>query len=283
MRSKELKKYFKSQTASFEKHYKEIIKHRRKKDIHAFRIAIKRIRIFLWFMEVVTDGAFRKKDHYLMLSKLFKVAGRVREIQLNLQLINTFDQNKHEYAIKNYTESLKKYNQQFVDELHRFPYKRFQNMNMKLAKRINSISDKAYIKAGHELLRRELKNMRRLNKKNQQIRDLHTMRIHLRRAREIINILRQSNVFEIPGQIRKDLSLLYEYLGLWHDHYVLLYSLKSIRKNKHSAKNNRLLSPTIKTARQREEILRNDLKLQIDQHISILNQHTNKKKITISS
>ena len=241
------------------------------------------MRVFLWFIEIASDGEFCKKDHYLLLSKLFKVAGRVRETQLNLQLIGTFDKNKHVYALKSYTNHLKKYNKQFLEELHRFPYKRFEKMNLGLEQSIVSISDRVFIKVGHELLSRELKNIKRLNNKSKHIRDLHKLRIHLRRAREIINILCKSAIFEIPGKIRKDLKLLYEYLGRWHDHHVLLYSLKSMKHKESSEKNIRRLSPTIKSASEREEILRNDLKLQINQQISVLNQHTIKKKILLAN
>ena len=79
MDSKNLKKYWTSLAESISINSDKINNYKKRKFIHAFRMATKKLRIFLWLTNEASQNIFDKKDHYKLLSKYFKLAGNVRE------------------------------------------------------------------------------------------------------------------------------------------------------------------------------------------------------------
>ncbi len=172
----------------------------------------------------------------------------------------------------------KKSNNLFVNKIDNLPNKKFDRLNRRLQKKLINVPDKKIEKTASRLYMEELNKIDQLNENGNRRQDLHKIRIHTRKAKELAIIMSTSGIAMIPKKVGRRTKSLYEKLGIWHDQEVLLDSLKSTRRKADLGKKNKKLTQFIEQTSKKEKKLRKDLGRQISIQIKSLMKNTSKAK-----
>ena len=142
MSSNSLYKHYKQQLVLFRKHFDNTHERCEMEDIHQLRVSIKKIRTNLTLMSIASEGEFNNKYHFKLLSKLFKNAGKLREIQVNQAILDKLDLEEqhidelYQSAIHCYrnhlTQQSQKSIQRLKETLNNFNFIKLKKCNHKL-------------------------------------------------------------------------------------------------------------------------------------------------------
>jgi len=196
-------------------------------DIHQLRVNMKKLRAYFHFLESATNKTFRYKESNKLLKKSFKLAGYIRERQINLELL------------KNYELSDAVYLQ----------YERFANLNdkkekEKLDKAIDALNIEEFekikqnfhdffinknlhdkIELSLDFIGFQIGKIKTILTNREELDKIHRIRIHLKTIKPILFIL--SGIPESQFEEAHYLSLknTEDAIGAWHDRIVLADSL----------------------------------------------------------
>lgn len=187
-------------------HLSDFYATRRPEALHRFRIQIKKVNTMLFFLEAIPDASQMKA-----LQSIFRHAGRIRNTQINLQLIE-------QYHLAN--ADIKKTQQQKLDnEARRFYRKReaylhtLKKLQHRIAGNFHNIDNRAVV----GLYKKRLRKLGRFFAKN----DIQTNRLHPYR-KKIKSLLYLHDV--LPKSLVRKLHLntawldhLQDAIGKWHD------------------------------------------------------------------
>ncbi len=95
-----LKRQFKKPLSDFGRCFKLAYRKSHKKNIHALRVAIKRIHALLRFSEFIAPETVSVKKSYRKLKKLFAKAGKLRTLQMYAVLLKEFKEDKEPEKLK---------------------------------------------------------------------------------------------------------------------------------------------------------------------------------------
>jgi len=177
-------------------------KDKQAESLHCLRVAIKKIKAAYAFAEHI----FQRKFSTAKLRSLFKEAGKIREIQLNIRLLSTFPQ-----PPKRLITQLKKeeefLSQEFIanELIHNKSIKKFRKENKLPHKRIENKKITKYFD--------KIKSSLALQKNSD---DLHRYRIRIKRMMHVYSILPVKLQNGLNIDIEK-IDKLQQELGDWHD------------------------------------------------------------------
>ena len=80
-------RYYKKEACKILELFENINKNADEKNIHQFRVAIKKLRAVFHLLEMLYPFKFISKDHYKIIKPIFKIAGIIREDQINHSII----------------------------------------------------------------------------------------------------------------------------------------------------------------------------------------------------
>jgi CHAD domain-containing protein len=260
--SSTIENYLETLQRTFRKYYYKVLDQQQASYIHKLRLAIKKLRAFLLLVEKAGDKNFNKKNHYLMFSPIFKSAGKVRELQINLELLEK-TQTKPKF-IQRYKEQLFEAKNKLLTEMNEFDLDQYKKYNKKLSKKIIKIPTKKMYECALSILFNELNLITKIHKNNPSNLNLHKSRIHLRKAKEMLVLLKKISTIQPPKKMLKYINHLYQELGDWHDQIVYIKSLKSIRDEESNLKNPMTIEALIKSGQQKEQ----NMKTQINQTLN---------------
>jgi len=271
MKKNSLTEYFNNQLSSFRKNFSNALKTQSKRDIHRLRLNIKKLRAILSLVEIASAGNFNKMDHFLMFEDIFKKAGKVRETQMNLYLIKK-QRSKYLHHYRKYLfRTLEKTNHTFLKKMSAFNFKKLDRLDHKFLKYAKTLPDQTLIEKGMALLDQKYRSMEKLVKHLSKGRKLHKVRIHLKAMLEIIIALRKVNPSLQLKIIQKEIKVLNDTIGEWHDYVVLLQFLRLLKHRKLPEKEAQYLN---------DLITRIDLKKQsLKDHIEDRLKHRSKNQV----
>ena len=127
MQDSALNELFESHLSSFREYSEKTFHGQEMEDIHQLRVSIKKIRSLLDLFIKTFKTNIRKKEYYSLLKEIFQSAGKVREIQINKELILEHDR----AAVKSYFEYLQRsqryYGKKLVMKIENFNSKEFES------------------------------------------------------------------------------------------------------------------------------------------------------------
>jgi hypothetical protein len=190
---------------------------------HILRVEIKKLQAEFDLINFCYKD-FSKKDNFKPFKLLFKRAGKIREIQLEENMLkNYFRPN----TMKNYRQALKK---EMLDEKNKF----FLMVNKKLIEQMEKIYKNTYSaiknvhsKKAEKFFHKKVNGIRKnLNRKNISPVHLHKIRKQLKELYYIQKCMGIKYKFVFLKSLQK-------LLGKWHDGQVLkLHIAKSIKRKK---------------------------------------------------
>lgn len=186
--------------------------------IHNLRLSVKRLRVVGKLADMFSEQSFGSKKRMRAINKLFKSSGRLRDIQVTLQLlkdtrdtsllplIEKFEKKKHKQRLK-FENALQVYEKGCLDELE-----------TGLTNILTGIKEKQALQAGHMLLAELEMKVHDLYHGSNGEKRMHDIRTRLK---EIIYL---NNIFDEQLPLQEQLNISIERLrevgeiaGTWHD------------------------------------------------------------------
>ncbi len=235
-----LHKYYEEHTASFFKNFSKTHKRFGVEDIHQLRVDIKKLRAILQFLEFISKGEFNTNEHFNLFSTLFKDAGKVRTMQVNLFLINEIDQN----IISTFKEYMHLRQLKAIPKLNRklsyFDSFELNELNNSLLVYVKNFSDNEIQEKSEIYISDKTEKIQKLRLKPDD-KKLHKIRFHTKEMKEIFRIINAIQPEDECLQFENNLKRFNEIIGNWHDNVVLINSMvKFNRKAQESAQSEQL-------------------------------------------
>jgi DNA topoisomerase VI subunit B len=177
--------------------------------------------------ELASKGLWVQKPHRKRTKKLFKLAGKVREDQLNQVLIKDIP----ECYCKALSESEVYHIGQLKMFLADYDLNVLEKLNENMLSTIDSIPIKHILRAIEELYGFETEGVLTYLKKLPERVWLHKIRIHLKNIQYTENLAEKNNQSLVRESFMRKIKEIADALGEWHDYESLLSSMESYEMN----------------------------------------------------
>jgi CHAD domain-containing protein len=230
MDANELIRYYRKRSGSFIRHLKRSGRSLGEEDIHKLRTDIKKLRLYLSLIRIVSKKEFDKTAHFILFNELFDHAGALREIHVNLGLLKKYDTSltlpfrKSLLARKNSTmKSLGKV-------LSQFDTSRLKEMDKEISRHMTSVSNEMILERSTGFVEKKMERIRGLQKAPVDDKKLHKIRIYLKEISEIKVVIKA--IYPDAPVIRSlfDIDDLAKRIGNWHDRVILMETLRQYNK-----------------------------------------------------
>jgi len=230
MIKQQILKYFQNQKNQFDLNFKPAFSIANEKAIHDMRVSIKRLRLIYRFLDFVSDKQFCAKKKSKLLVNIFKSAGPLRDVQIQLSILeelkedlksnypnlNEFLNIKLKEGIKKFREKGVTFNVNEIDQLF--------NFSEAVLKIIIDFPDLQQAFENYKKNRQQKIQTLLKNAKNKV--DFHQVRKRIKDLTYLAEI--QQIQIEKPNDEVIHLKLLGKKLGDWHDIEVFLNELSSV-------------------------------------------------------
>ena len=224
--------YYKNEVHSFFKGIKRLGKDFDADELHRLRISIKRIRAVYRLLEKFSGAGFNAQKNYSSFRKIFNIAGKVRELQVNKLIIleNTTSAIKLQPYLKGLDNKKKTYSSSLTKCLHQIDIPKLKREFKKNKKRCKKIGDTYFLNKAHELIHSEVKIIRQLHNKADNNANIHKARKHLKMVYSVVKLSYSIKPSAELKKLQTTIKETEELLGNWHDKTVLLASLKKFER-----------------------------------------------------
>jgi CHAD domain-containing protein len=209
-------------------------------DIHKTRTDIKKIHALYNFLAVSYQGDFSEELHYKILRGLFGHAGRLRELNVNLILLErhaTGAPGENEFRL--YLEQEERVSsRKFLHAIRAFDEKQILIKEKDIGKFLDGISGKNFSGNVDKFIRKKSDKILGYLPGIHNPVILHKIRISLKSISSILEILRQcSNKPDKTEQaLLSEITGAEVLIGVWHDHMVFFDAIHVFRKMKSADK-----------------------------------------------
>jgi len=219
-------------------------------DIHQLRVNMKKLRAFFRLLEFSTNRDFLYKDLNKFFRKIFKIAGSIREAQVNIELLKTYKPSEKTFlAFERFVDLDKPVNKEKLG-------KAIETLNIEEIETINQSFHKFFI--SRDLTEKKEFSLDFIGVQIDKIKDIlanrddaekiHRIRIHLKTIKPILYVLTKIPDGKIAESSYLSLKDTEDIIGAWHDQVVLATSLResiSANYDKHYLKEIEILRAKI--------------------------------------
>ena len=204
--------------------------------VHQMRVSIKRIRAILLFTEqIIGKENFDATTHYKPLRELFKMAGKIRDIQVQQKLVADYANTLNTPFVL-YLEHIDKLEKRSISRLFKaikqdkIP-RNFASIQNIIENTLSSILIEDIKARAFQLLANQRDDLRVMLVKIPNNKQLHQMRTIIKQMRYILGVIMKSDpsatTFPISLAALTEAEVL---LGNWHDRIVGILLLNDFRK-----------------------------------------------------
>ncbi|MBP8726652.1 MAG: CHAD domain-containing protein [Saprospiraceae bacterium] len=201
-----------------------VIRHPDQANIHHFRVSVKKLRVLTSVLPDRWKATSELKKSFRRIDQLFDQAGMVREGQLHLKLLEEITPKPPEKFLSRLNNRTSEAMQEFETALAKCPKQQMQKLWISLECEIENLDGRDFLLHLNKKLEAEFKAIHRRLAPGRSNPRLHDLRIHLRRAYELVGILRLISGNPELDAIITSLHHLIDAIGNWHD-------LKGLSKN----------------------------------------------------
>ncbi len=215
---------------SFIKHLKRA-KNLEEKQVHKLRVEIKNLRVLFGFLQALAKKNLKLSPLLKLLNPVFKKAGRIRTIQLNLILTRPYRSATMVRFREHLQKQEKKANKRFLKHIKTFDTGKLEDLHKKNLKAIKKFKSEHLGEDSETYLRSMLARIRTAMFDVNQDEVLHEIRKHLKTVKNMGRFMKElKHTPAIEAEIKK-LERTYDKIGKWHDGLVLAEAFENyIRK-----------------------------------------------------
>lgn len=224
-----LLKNYNKHCRNFEKNLDELKSSIEAEKIHQIRRTIKRLRAFYKFLSGFDMPGFDAKKHYAVLKDLFRKAGEIREIQLNLIAIDNYNlpadviSKYKNYLLRNFKKLCRECNLLAVN----FDMNAFMHTKQMAASNFSQLRDDDIRNKSIHNIMRECGKITMLLKQKYTPQNIHEIRKRFKYLCVMFQFLYSLGKMKHIERIIKMLKLTEEKEGNWHDKVVLICSIEN--------------------------------------------------------
>ncbi|MCB9232847.1 MAG: CHAD domain-containing protein [Bacteroidia bacterium] len=228
-------------------------------DIHQLRVSIKKLRAILHLLELAGKGAWSTAGLLDLFAQLFKKAGKVREAQINLGLV----ENEAAECLGSYSKSQEKKLLHRKEKLHaqleQFDFEKLDQLNQELSQNTKNLLNQTVFEEGTRFVEESLQEVDGLRKKIKDDEVLHDIRIKLKAVHEVLSILADLSPTEELLKFKAEIKMINELIGEWHDHTVLGSSIQEFDQEELNKKGRAELKKHLKALKQQNALNRRQI------------------------
>jgi len=203
------------------------------KDIHKARVDVKKIFAMFYLFEMVLPRLFKKEEHYPTLKEIFDHSGKIREIQINLGLLEKYSEVGPDMVL--FREFLvneeNKQTRIFIAGIKKFDEKTLKQTGKAIKSITRGISRKKFLADAGIFIRSRTKRVAKYLKKENSPENIHKIRRHLKSMIAIANLSLTLKPDERLKLLIKNMDQAEGIIGEWHDKIVLLESIGHFRSD----------------------------------------------------
>lgn len=200
--------------------------------IHQLRVSIKKIRAVLELLDKVTGNGVDADAMMKELERLFKTAGKLREVQVNRTLFESYS--PHYLApYMAYQDRLQlRLEKLFRKQLRLFRMEHVRSLEQEIFHTTGFISDAETLKITEIVFSKVTRKVGLLGNRIPDEIALHKLRRHLKSLQEWLLIRHEITQEQSEEPFLENLRLLTSRIGRWHDLFVLRDSLTTFYQRK---------------------------------------------------
>ncbi|MBI9039074.1 MAG: CHAD domain-containing protein [Bacteroidales bacterium] len=213
--------------------------------IHQLRVGIKNLRAILVLVKVIKGKEFKKKKLSVIISKIFKPAGELRNIQIETMILGQYDSIETQ-IYKNHLAEIEEKNGIYTKTaLIEFNKKDFDLKNEKAKQIIETINNEDLCLGIEKLISNEFNKIIQIRNELENIKALHEIRKHLKVLKSILKIKLVVNQDETTEVLLQQINSTETLIGDWHDKKLLTDSIIQFIENNNIEPNINLLKNLI--------------------------------------
>lgn len=198
-------------------------------NIHDFRLAIKQLNALVGF-----SGYPEKKDKhwpaYLFLKKCFNTAGVIRKAELHLEKLTGLESPFALKLLQKNQDRADKAKIKFMQMLQQADSADTLKFHAAIAFHLENLGSRNLLLKLNKHLNNEFRKLYKLANQGKLTRDMHDMRIIIRRLIELLNLIEPHEKNDAFNKLRILLKELNKKMGNWHDAASLIKIIKSYSK-----------------------------------------------------
>lgn len=207
-------------------------------DVHQLRVNTKRIDAIYQLLENATALSFSAQSHLKPVKDIFKSAGKLREGQVNLELLKLYELHPDPFMF--YNVNLEKSQVKTIRELKKavkgFDKIAFDHTIKMVEDYCKQIDKIELIDKMDEYIQSKAKSIKKLLSKKQNPKNVHGIRKHLKAIDPVLSLLCVNHPERFNSISIESLKESAVYIGDWHDRVILLKSIKKLVKEKNETR-----------------------------------------------
>jgi CHAD domain-containing protein len=224
--------YFEKQQQLFTEYYNESRRYYTINSVHEMRLCMKRLRALFLFFEALEPDVISTKIMLSSFRKLFKLAGHIRDIQIQkklaLHLEKEMDASYSEY-IHYLNKNEKKAIKAFEKKMHGYePEKDFAMLRNVISETLSTYPSDNISLRGQQIIFDKFTLVKKMTHVKLNTAQLHSVRTKLKQIAYLLKIWKgHDNVTQIIPVERIHLQFVEIKLGQWHDYVVAQTFIKN--------------------------------------------------------
>lgn len=255
---------------SFNRFFNKALESQEMEDIHELRVNIKKLKTIWSLIQEASYGKWKKDACLDLCTRLFRVAGEVREAQINLEII---EQHLSPFLIpfvQHLKDSQKQSSEQLIKTMLVFDLEKLKILNDELSKNLQDLSNEIVLKESVAFAIKMTLNVIELKDQVQDEHNLHQIRIQQKAVHELLGIIIKLQSDSTLNKLKDQIKLFNEEIGNWHDIKVLLQSFNYFLEKNKNTKKDRHIKSFIKRIEKEQEIKQARLYERLNKHITRL-------------
>jgi len=202
------------------------------KDIHQFRVRIKRLKSIFRLLEFMHPVEFKAKDHFRLFKPVFKSTGLIRESQINLSLLKKFQgtEKLHKSFSKYITKLRPEWNANLNKSIDSFNYSRLDQIGQSVNDSFSRYTDLELVGLITDFIYSELDRIKLLLDESDELEYIHEVRIILKNIKPLLGMLCPRDDSSFEQNHYNSLNRTETLIGNWHDRLVLSEALSMFFK-----------------------------------------------------
>jgi CHAD domain-containing protein len=217
--------YFEKQQQLFTEYYNESRKYYTINSVHEMRLCMKRLRALFLFFEALEPDVISTKVMLSGFRKLFKLAGHIRDIQIQKKMALHFEK-ELDASYSDYIHYLNKNEKSairaFEKKMHGYePEKDFAMLRNVISETLSTYPSDNISLRGQQIILDKFTLVKKMTKGKLNTTQLHSIRTKLKQISYLLKIWKgHENVTQIIPIERAHLQIVEVKLGQWHDYVV---------------------------------------------------------------
>jgi CHAD domain-containing protein len=203
-------------------------------DIHRLRVDVKKIYALYSLFEMIQPDLFKKQTRFRLFTNLFKLAGRIREIQVHLIFLAKPKYKKTDFSsfITFLKEQESQATKDFLLAIKDFNDKELKSTEKEIRKICLDIPVKKLSLKSEDFIRKRAKKIQSLQTEDAGVENVHKIRKHLKAMSTVSTLVSTIKPDEKLGLIISGLNKTEMMIGDWHDKIILLDIIDLYMKNR---------------------------------------------------